>query len=123
LGIPRKTERVDGRSRAGEFAFRDERWSKRYPHLWEFVARIRWPAVSGADPEGGDEREPGSLIIFVDDFGLLKACLSDKDTGQVAFVSSDSLEGLLDASERGLAEDRLDWRPSQISAAARKRKG
>jgi hypothetical protein len=120
MGIPRKVSGGEGGRPGGEFAFQDERWRHRYPFLWEFVARIRW-AVSPGDGESTQtEREPGSMIIFVDDLCLLKACLSDKETQQVAFVSGDSLEGLLEALEKGLRDDRLDWRPSASSSSARR---
>lgn len=122
MGIPRRSREAEPITPIGEFAFRDARWEKRYPNLWEFVSRVLWPAGEGGSPPESAPRVPGVLIVFVDEGGLLKGCLSDKDTGMVAFVAADGLEGILDALERGLAKDSLDWRPSRESAAARKRK-
>ncbi len=66
----------------------------------------------------GERRVPGSITMFVDG-GLLKACLNDKDADLSAFVSGGGLAGLLDAMERGLGEDRLDWRAPRKSKRGR----
>jgi len=60
----------------------------------------------------GDRRLPGSITVFSDG-GLLKACLNDKDADLAAFVSGGGLAGLLDAVERGLGSDCLDWRAAR----------
>lgn len=72
-----------------------------------------WPAVvsmltSESWPDGS-KRVPSSLTLFWHD-GSLKACLNDKDADVTAWVSADTLEGLLEALEVGLQGDRLDWR-------------
>lgn len=72
-----------------------------HPGLFEFIT---------ADCYGpGEPRVPGTVLVFVDS-GLLKACLSDRDQGLVAFVSGASLQALLRAIEDGLRGDNLDWR-------------
>lgn len=84
------------------------------PALWEYLTLCEW--------EDGKERETASLTVFFGE-GLLKACISDKDAGLVAFVSGESLEGLLQALERGLAEGTLDWRRQREAGGGRSRKG
>lgn len=39
--------------------------------------------------------------------------MTDKDAGYYAFVSADTFDGLLEATERGLKSEGLDWRPSK----------
>jgi len=81
-----------------------------YPLLFEFLTETRF-----AD---GGARKTGTMLVFVD-AGCLKACLSDREESLVAFVTSGSFEGLLDAMEGGLSHDSLDWRP----ASGGRRKG
>lgn len=50
--------------------------------------------------------------MFCED-GKWKACVTDKDAGYYAFTSADTLDGLLEAVERGLAKEGLDWRESK----------
>lgn len=57
----------------------------------------------------GSRRVPGSITLFSDN-GVLKACLNDKDGPLNAFVTGAGLGGLLESMERGLEQDRLDWR-------------
>ena len=77
-----------------------DEWEE-YPALLEFLASTVWP-------EGG-VRQPGTLLVFVDE-GRLKACLSDRAQGLVAFVSGCGLVGLLRAAEALLRDDTADWR-------------
>lgn len=81
----------------------DETFVKKYPLLSEFLTRVVW--------EPGQPREKGSLFLFAED-GCFKACLNDKDSLQVAFLTSTTFTALLDAVEKGLAKDTLDWRLS-----------
>lgn len=81
----------------------DEAFTKKYPTLAEFLTRVLW--------EPGQPREKGSVFVFIED-GMVKACVNDKDSLQVAFVSSVTFAGLWDAIEKGLAKDSLDWRLS-----------
>jgi len=70
--------------------------------------------------EDGKERETSSVTVFHGD-GLLKACIQDKDAGLIAFVTGESLEGLLDALEKGLASGKLDWRKQREAGGGRPR--
>jgi len=80
---------------------REDDLSTRYPLVVQFLTL----EVYG----DGTKRVPGSITLF-SDVAMLKACLNDKDVSMAAFVSGGGLAGLLDAMERGLGEDRLDWR-------------
>lgn len=57
----------------------------------------------------GSRRVGSTLMVFIDS-GTVKACLNDRDQGLAAWVSSGSLTGVLEALERGLVSDSLDWR-------------
>lgn len=76
-------------------------FAKSCPHLWEFLA------VGTFDD--GSARKLGTLTVFVDGEGV-KGCLNDREQGLSAFATAASLDGLLATLEKGLAEDRLDWR-------------
>lgn len=69
--------------------------------LGEFLCLREW--------EKGKVRKPGSVTLFSED-GVLKACISDKETGDIAFVSGHSWVGLLGALEDGLRACSLEWR-------------
>jgi len=75
----------------------------RYPSLWTMLASRNYP--------DGGARQTSTLLFFVDQ-GCLKACLNDRDQGLQAWASGATVADLLDALERGLEEDTLDWRAS-----------
>src|SRR5262245_21176107 len=75
--------------------------SEKYPHLWRFLADDQW--------EDGEARHPGSITLLCDQ-GWLKAALNDRDGRVTAFVTGDSLEGLLRAIDKGLEGLSLEWR-------------
>ena len=76
----------------------------RWPAILEFVSAERWP--------DGAMRTPGSLVVFVEQ-GRLKVCVNDKSQGLVAFVTAESLVGLLDAAEAILVSETGDWRATR----------
>lgn len=86
-------------------------FAKKLPGLVEFLTLATY--------EDGSARVPGTLTIFADGCWV-KACLSDRDQGLVAFASSDSFTGLLEALELGLQGDTLEWRPQQQKGGKRK---
>jgi hypothetical protein len=57
-------------------------------------------------------RKTGTVLVFAEQ-GKWKGCLNDRDGGNYAFVSSDSLLGLVDALEKGLKQGGLDWRKNK----------
>jgi len=74
-----------------------------------------WPILGGfltLTGVGGANRKTGTLLIFAED-GRWKACLNDRDGGNYCFASADTVEGLLEALERGLKGGGLDWRVSK----------
>lgn len=81
---------------------RDDDFRKKYPVLHEFLVLCGY---------GGKARKTGSLSLWAEE-GKFKACVSDKEGGRIAFISSDSVAGLLEAVDRGLKSGHLDWRAS-----------
>lgn len=89
----------------------DSEFEKRYPTLWAFLTDSKWST--------GEARETGSILIFTQE-GQWKAMVKDKDSGYIAFVTKNTFKSLLEALERGLVEEKLDWREDQFKA---KKKG
>lgn len=81
--------------------WRDLSFSSTRPALSEFLG----------DPTFDDRtpRQTGTLLLFCDG-SLLKACLTDREQNLVAFLTSQSFDGLMDALEEGLQTQALDWR-------------
>jgi len=83
---------------------KDEAFGKKLPSLWEFLTAPKY--------EDGADRETGTILVFVED-GCVKGCLSNRDSGHVAFVSGSDWASMLAKAEKGLASDSLDWRLSK----------
>lgn len=79
-------------------------WASQLPALSEFLVATQW--------SDGESRLPGSLTLFTD-AGQWKICLSDKALNRIAFVSAIGPQEALEAAERGLMADSLDWRPQR----------
>jgi len=90
-----------GGGRTDVWIIGDGSFENNHPEIYSFLSAVQYP--------DGAERVTGTLLLFTDQ-GVLKCCLTDRDGGCVAFLSGDSLEGLLDAAEAGLREDALEWR-------------
>lgn len=86
-------------------------WAKRLPALSEFLCVTEW--------EPGQPRVTGSLSIFTDG-GVWKCCLSNRDSGEVAFLSAKDPDELLLAVEKALRADSLDWRQGREWRARKK---
>jgi hypothetical protein len=69
--------------------------------------------------EDGTTRVPGTLLIFSEQ-GRLKACLGDRDSESVGFVTLQGGLDPLDELEGALRDDRIDWR---ASSSRNRRKG
>lgn len=87
-------------------------WEKSYPALWSFLTATAFP--------DGDRRQPGTILLFLDQ-GRLKACLSDRECSEVAFVTGSTPESLLERVEVGLASCDLDWRPANRGGGGKRR--
>lgn len=83
---------------------KDTMFSKEFPALWDLITCTRF--------SDGSLRTPATLIMFVED-GMWKACLSDRETGRVAFVTADCQNALLPSLEDALQTGKLDWRVSR----------
>jgi len=73
----------------------------RFPALVEYLTVDKW--------DDGKPRETATISLFID-AGALKACFNDRALSRNAFVTGDSVEGILDALEAGLVNETLDWR-------------
>jgi len=108
VGALSKRSGRDGGDGRGVWIVGDGMWENNHPELYQFLSAARYP-------DGGDRRT-GTMLIFTDQ-GTLKMCLSDRDQSLVAFLTGDSLDGLLDAAEAGLREDALEWRVARQDGA------
>lgn len=79
----------------------DPVFEKVHPNLYEMMTATTF--------EDGSKRQTSTLNIFVDD-GCFKACLNDRAEGQVAFVTDETVQGLLGAVEEQLATGAIQWR-------------
>lgn len=84
-----------------------------YPHLEEFITRIRW--------EDGTLRVPGSITVFSEE-GVFKVWLNDKDARVGCCISAGTLDDLWEAVERVVQGDGGDWRRDKGSASGKGRK-
>ncbi len=85
---------------------------KKYPMLLEQIEATLF--------EDGTARQPCTLTVFAGD-GSLKACLSDRETEETAWITAASFQAILEGFERGLEKESLDWRrkPPQNSKGKR----
>jgi len=60
----------------------------------------------------GSPREPGKLVMFVDD-GRVKVCLTCPTENVKAFVTIASPQTLCEELEDGLLKGTFDWRPDK----------
>ncbi len=72
-----------------------------FPTLCEFLTDTKW--------DDGKKRKPGTLMLVCDE-GRVKAWVHDVDGRKAAWVTGETLWGLLLACDVSLREDRLLWR-------------
>lgn len=72
---------------------RDDRASKTYPRLVEFLSDTQW--------DDGKPRQPGSLTFFIED-GIWKACLNDRENDASLYVSGDAQAACMASLEKRL---------------------
>lgn len=84
--------------------------TRRFPALAEFLTLAEW--------EPGERREVGTILLLVE-AGRYKAWVHDRDGRRSAWVSAVSLTGVLGAANKGLLEDRLDWRADREAGRGR----
>lgn len=90
--------RIDGPVPPG-LVFGD--WSVQYPALIEYLTLTQW--------ENGKPRQTATLMLFVED-GRVKLRFCDRAKARTLWMSSESLDSLLEALERHLRDGTGDWR-------------
>lgn len=85
----------------------DKDLTKEGPTLLAYLQEDAWP--------DGQVRQRSTLVCFCED-GMLKACLSDKDTQMTLWASSRTFWGLIEALEARLTEDVPEWRKSRAKS-------
>jgi len=100
-------------SAGGPAKIKENLWTRSYPTLWEFLSTDTF--------EDGSARRLPTVTIFLGSDGL-QACLNDREQGLAAFVTSNSMDGLWQALEKGLKDDSLDWRRSSSPPQKKSRK-
>jgi len=75
--------------------------SKRFPALVEFLTVGKW--------DDGAPRTTGTMLVLWED-GRWRAMLNDRNDNLTAWLSSDTLEGLLASLEAAVADGAVEWR-------------
>jgi len=75
-----------------------------YPTIFGFLTETKY--------DDGKPRQTGSISIFTQ-LGVLKASISDKDNGQVAYVEALTLHELIELVERAICDDSTEWKASR----------
>ena len=101
MALLRRRGRVGDNGLSAVHAWIDPAFRGRFATLWEFLTLTVW--------DDGTARLPGTLLIFSDS-GAVKACISDKDSACVGFLTAATFDSLLESVEAALAADSVDWR-------------
>lgn len=104
LSKPKPTESM-GSSSGG---FPDQGFEESYPTLYSYLC--------DASYESGEPRKTATITMFCD-AGYLKACVNDRDNDRSAFVTSETMEGLLDSLEACLSDAKTVWKLPRDSGA------
>lgn len=83
-----------------EYLIEDGDFQQQYPGIFEFLARVKY---------NGRDRKPGRLILYYEPEKAF-LCLSDKESGSVAFHAADGLNEALEGLEVRLQAGGVDWR-------------
>ena len=85
----------------GAVHFDDAAFRSRYPALCKFLSLGKW--------DDGSTRELGTALAFVEG-DTIRACLNDKASRRVAFISAATWDKLWEVVEDALVNDSCDWR-------------
>lgn len=99
----------DKSSEDGEFCLDECGYQEEFPGLWEFLVRQRYK---------GAARQTGKLVVFTES-GKATVCLIDRQTGQVSFFTSKTLDEAIRGTEKALQEGTLDWRKDKRASYRR----
>ncbi len=79
----------------------DTAGAAKYPTLVEYLTCLTY--------DDGTSRETSTVSLFIED-GKWKVAVNDRDLRRSAYVTGDTLQGVLSLAEKGLANHTLDWR-------------
>jgi len=82
----------------------DPIFAKRCPGLFAYLTDDMW--------EDGTERETSTMLIFQDG-GVLKGWLNDRALGRSLWVAGATLQGVLDALNEAVSDDKVAWKRSE----------
>lgn len=98
-------------ARAESSSVHDPEWQSKWPALFDYMCSNAWDAKTA--------RKTTTLWLFTE-FGLVKACVNDRDTNETAFMTHTTLFGLFQSIEDGLADDTLSWRYKEENGVLRR---
>jgi hypothetical protein len=105
MSVLRRVDKSNGQ--ALDVAASDELLSRDYPAVAEYLTAAKWP--------DGKVRQVSTLLLLAED-GRFKLMVNDRANGRSAWFSGETVLGCLEAAERALSEDRVDWRASTRKA-------
>lgn len=79
----------------------DKDFQQSYPTLHEYLTQTQWADRS--------PRITATMTMYYDGCSMVVA-INDRDNERSAFVSAKDFTSLMDAIERGLSEDTLEWK-------------
>lgn len=103
IPAPKWAEPVASGGAGGYLAAHDPAFAETYPVL------CQWLTLVGLR---GTQRKSGTLLLFAEE-GKWKGCINDRDGGRYAFVSAESVAGLLEGLDRSLKLGNIEWRVSK----------
>lgn len=93
------TAAVDGKAVSSDPV--DPAFQKSFPALFEYLTLRTWGQ--------GKSRETATLTVFCE-ADMWKVSVNDRANQRTCFVSAETFQGVLQATEQGLAEDSHSWR-------------
>ncbi len=74
----------------------------------QFPCVVEW--IMEVNYSDGEVRQPGTISLFRGTDGTIRACITDKDDGQIAFMTGRTLTDLLVNLQLAMDEGCVDWR-------------
>jgi|SRR5882724_11656 len=108
MPLCRRPPRVPGAAGGPAASVSECDLSREWAALWEFLSATKW--------SDGKPRECGTVLVLCE-AGRWKAWLHDKHDRQSAWVTADTLRGVLSAADEAVGSDQTEWRPDKGTAS------